>query len=72
MKRSILVLLVSLPLLSGCSILASGLSNVDAGALATAANTAMTALSISDEQIAQLSAQSVAYMDSVNKVDKGA
>ena len=72
MKRSILVLLVSLPLLSGCSILASGLSNVDAGALATAANTAMTALSISDEQIAELSAQSVAYMDSVNKVDKGA
>ena len=71
MKRSILALLIASCLLSGCSILASGLSNMDPTALASAANTAMTALSISDEQIAQLSAQSVAYMDSVNKVDKG-
>ena len=71
MKRSFLALLVSSLLLSGCSILASGLSNMDAAGLATAANTAMTALSISDEQIAELSAQSVAYMDSVNKVDRG-
>ena len=71
MKKSILALLVASTLLSGCSILANGLSNLDPTALANAANTAMTALSISDEQIAQLSAESVAYMDSVNKVDKG-
>ena len=69
MKKSFLALLVASCLLSGCGVLASGLSNMDPTALATAANTAMTALSISDEQIAQLSAQSVAYMDSVNKVD---
>ena len=72
MKKSILALLVTTLTLSSCSILASGLANVDPGTLATAANTAMTALTISDEQIAQLSAQSVAYMDSVNTVDRGA
>jgi putative metalloprotease len=71
MKRSILALLIASCLLSGCGVLANGLSNMDPSALATAANTAMTALSISDDQIAQLSAQSVAYMDSINKVDKG-
>ena len=71
MKRQILALLLAVSVLSSCSILASGLSNMDPAALATAANTAMTALSISDEQIAQLSAQSVAYMESVNTVDKG-
>ena len=72
MKKSFFALLVASMLLSGCGILANGLSNMDPAALATAANTAMTALSISDEQIAQLSAQSVAYMDSINKVDRGA
>ena len=72
MKKTFLALLIASLMLSGCSILASGLSNMDPTALATAANTAMTALTISDEQIAQLSAQSVAYMDSVNKIDKGA
>lgn len=71
MKRSFLALLAAMMMLSGCGILANGLANVDPTTLATAANTAMTALSISDEQIAQLSAQSVAYMDSVNTVDKG-
>ena len=71
MKKSLLALLCALWLLPGCGILASGLSNMDAAQLANAASTAMTALTISDEQIAQLSAQSVAYMDSVNKIDKG-
>lgn len=71
MKKSFFALLIASCLLSGCGILANGLSNIDPAALATAANTAMTALSISDEQIAQLSAESVAYMDSVNTVDKG-
>ena len=72
MKKSFFALLVASMLLSGCGIIANGLSNMDPAALATAANTAMTALSISDEQIAQLSAQSVAYMDSINTVDRGA
>ena len=72
MKKSFFALLVASMLLSGCGILANGLSNMDPAALATAANTAMTALSISDEQIAQLSAQSVAYMDSINTGDRGA
>ena len=71
MKKSFFALLLASMLLPGCGILANGLSNMDPTALATAANTAMTALTISDEQIAELSAQSVAYMDSVNKIDKG-
>ncbi len=71
MKRFFLALLCATLLLPGCGVLASGLSNMDAAQLANAANTAMTALSISDEQIAELSAQSVAYMDSVNTIDKG-
>ena len=54
---------------SSCGILSS--TGFDAASLATAAGTAMTALTISDEQIAELSAQSVAYMDSVNTVDRG-
>ena len=46
MKRTFFALLVASCLLSGCGILASGLSNMDPTALATAANTAMTALTI--------------------------
>ena len=69
MKRHLVVLLTAMLTLSSCGILSS--TSLDAAALANAASTAMTALSISDEQIAQLSAQSVAYMDSVNKVDRG-
>ena len=44
MKKTFLALLIASLMLSGCSILASGLSNMDPTALATAANTAMTAL----------------------------
>lgn len=69
MKRQILALIAAVTMLSGCGILSS--TSFDAATLASAASTAMTALTISDEQIAELSAQSVAYMDSVNKVDKG-
>ncbi len=71
MKRLIPALVCAMLLLPGCGVLLNGLSNMDAAGMATAASTAMTALSITDEQIAQLSAESVAYMDSVNKVDKG-
>ena len=69
MKRLFIALMLSATMLSGCGILSS--TSFDPSALASAAGTAMTALTISDEQIAQLSAQSVAYMDSVNTVDKG-
>ena len=64
MKRLYLVLLAAMLTLSGCGIM--GGTGLDAVSLANAAGTAMTALSITDEQIAELSAQSVAYMDSVN------
>ncbi|MBR1537875.1 MAG: M48 family metalloprotease [Bacteroidales bacterium] len=70
MRRPLIALLAAVLSLSSCGILTS--TSFDAASLASAAGTAMTALTISDEQIAQLSAQSVAYMDSVNTVDKGA
>ena len=69
MKRQLLALLAALMMFSSCGIMSS--TSLNTGALATAAGTAMTALTISDEQIAQLSAESVAYMDSVNTVEKG-
>ena len=69
MKRQLLALLAALVCLSSCGILAN--TNINTAALANAAGTAMTALTISDDQIAQLSAESVAYMDSVNTVEKG-
>ena len=69
MKRHFLAFIAAVSMLSSCGILTG--SGLDAASLANAASTAMTALTISDEQIAQLSAQSVAYMDSVNTVDKG-
>lgn len=53
-----------------CSVLAS--IGWNPAGLASAATKAMTAASISDEQIIQLSAQSVAQMDRQNTVDTGA
>ena len=70
MKRQLLAMLVALTMLSSCGVMAT--QSFNGAALATAAGTAVTALSITDEQIAQLSAESVAYMDSVNTVEKGA
>lgn len=69
MKRLCLVLLTAMLTLSGCGIVSG--TGFDSASLASAAGTAMTALTITDDQIAQLSAQSVAYMDSVNTVDHG-
>lgn len=57
-------------LLSSCSILMG--VNWDGERLASAASKAMTAASITDEQIVQLCKESVAYMDQENKVNKGA
>ena len=47
-------------------------TNWNADALASAAGKAMTAVSITDEQIIELCQQSVAQMDKENKVNKGA
>lgn len=54
---------------SGCGILGS--INWDAEQLAAAANSAMTAASITDEQIVELSKQAVKQYDSENTVDSG-
>jgi predicted small secreted protein len=70
MKKQFLALLAALTVLTSCGIVSG--TGLDAASLANAAGTAMTALSITDDQIAELSAQSVAYMDSVNKVEEGA
>ena len=70
MKKQFLALLAALTVLTSCGIVSG--TGLDAASLANAAGTAMTALSITDDQIAELSAQSGAYLDSVNKVEKGA
>ena len=70
MKRNIFVLAAATALCCGCSLLSN--ITVDQNTLASAASTAMTAISITDEQIAQLSAQSVAQLDASSKVDNGA
>lgn len=70
MKRSIIASLLAIIVLSGCGVLSP--KNINTGALAMAAGTAATALTITDAQIAELSAQTVAYMDSCNTVETGA
>lgn len=70
MKPKLLVLLsISAFILSGCGLL-SGVS-LDAGHLSNAAGYAMTAASITDAQIVQLSQKTVHQLDSVNVIDKG-
>lgn len=68
MKNQLFAILAALLIVQGCGVL-SGKFN--ASSLADAAGTAMTALTITDDQIAQLSAQTVAYMDSTNTIDHG-
>ncbi len=69
MVKRILVALVASATLCGCSVL----SNIgwNASGLQSAAGKALTAASITDNQIVQLSAQSVAQMDKKNTVDTG-
>ena len=69
MKRFIIIAAACMSLCS-CSLL--GAINWNPEALASAAGKAMTAASITDAQIVQLSAQSVAQMDAQNKVETGA
>lgn len=69
MKR-ILSLLVLPVMLTGCSIL--GGINWNEGQLAAAASNAITAASLSNEEIVRLSAQTVAQLDAQNVIDNGA
>lgn len=69
MKR-ILTLVLSLAVLSGCSVLQK--VNWDPAQLQAALGSAMTAASITDEQIALLSKQTVAQLDAENIIENGA
>lgn len=55
---------------TGCGILNGG--KMDAGYLAGAASNAITAATLSNAQVIELSRQSVAHMDQENKVNNGA
>jgi len=63
-------LLAAAWLLSGCSLLAS--VNWDQERIASATGKAVTAMSISDEQIVELCRQSVEQLDKQNTIDNGA
>ena len=69
MKR-ILSLMAAAWLFTGCSLLAS--VNWDQERIASATGKAVTAMSISDEQIVELCRQSVAQLDQQNTIDNGA
>jgi len=69
MKR-IFSLLAAAWLFSGCSLLTN--INWDQERIASATGKAVTAMSISDEQIAELCSQSVAQLDQQNTIDNGA
>lgn len=56
--------------ISGCGILGGG--QMDAGYLAGAASNALTAATLSNAQVIELSRQSVAHMDQESKIDNGA
>jgi len=67
MKRIILLIITVSAIVSSCGVL----GNLDAEALGYAAGNALTAASITDEQIAELSARSVAEMDRESKINTG-
>ena len=69
MKRLIPAIAAAI-MLSSCSILTSG--SLDSTQLSSAAGKVMTAASLTDAQIAELSRQSVAELDRQNTIDNGA
>lgn len=69
MKR-IISLLAAAWLFTGCSLLTA--VNWDQQRIASATGKAVTAMSITDEQIAELCRQSVAQLDQQNTIDNGA
>ena len=68
--KKILIVLAAVLSLTSCSVL--GNINWDADQLGAAAGAAMTAMSITDAQIVQLCAQSIAQEDAQNRIDNGA
>ena len=62
-------LCVSIGILPSCGVMSRGF---DVGTLATSAIYAAQGLSLTNEQVAALSAQSVAQMDAANTIDNGA
>lgn len=69
MKKLIIIALTAVSLCS-CSVL-TGI-NWNPNGLASAAGKAMTAASISDEMVVELSAQTIAQLDAQNTIDNGA
>lgn len=69
MKRFILLALISVLSLSSCGIIAQ--RTWDAGQLVAAASNAMTAMTLSDQDIIQLSQQTVTQLDAQNTIDNG-
>jgi putative metalloprotease len=67
--KKIVFLLTALLTLTSCSVL--GNINWDSAQLGQAAGAAMTAMSITDDQIIQLCAQSIAQEDASNRIDNG-
>lgn len=69
MKKFILLALISVLSLSSCGIIAQ--RTWDAGQLVAAASNAMTAMTLSDQDIIQLSQQTVTQLDAQNTIDNG-
>ncbi|MCQ2178149.1 MAG: M48 family metalloprotease [Bacteroidales bacterium] len=69
MKR-LLCFVVAVSALCGCSAIRN--VNWDSAQLQNAAGNALTAVSLTDAQVAQLSAQTIAEMDAKNIIDNGA
>lgn len=67
--RRLLILALAAVSLSGCGLLSA--VNWDSGQLMSAAGNALTAATISNAQVVELSRQTVAQMDAQNKVDNG-
>ena len=67
--KKILIILAAAVSMTGCALL--GNINWDANQLEQAAGAALTAMSISDEQIVELCRQSIAQEDAKNKIDNG-
>lgn len=64
--KKLIILVLSVPLIAGCGPL--GRMAIDPAMLGAAAGSAITAASITDEQIVELSRQTIAQLDSENKL----
>jgi len=71
MKKTLFILVSTALTLSSCGMLKQGMASLDQEQLLAAASNATTAFTLSDAQIIELSAQSIALMDSENTIDNG-